>query len=191
MRGLKILTSLLVLSAVAPLGVNAVTIVECVDANGERSFRSSCPPEMKKESERKIRGLRTVKGPDLEAITAAAPIVFYSVPQCDACDMMRQLLQGRGFPFEEKNVSEDAVNQQALKDATGTLTVPAVTIGAEVVSGYSRSALDLALKQAGYPGPERGEAARNPSTAPDATLDGPDTGATGSVAENKPTTESL
>ena len=64
---------------------------------------------------------------------------------------MRNLLNTRNLPFTEKNVQDNAEMQEELKAVTGGLTVPATKIGSNIFTGYSRSAIDNALEQAGYP----------------------------------------
>ncbi len=131
--------------------VGAVTVVECVDAEGNSSFRSACPPGTTKKGEKHLRGTRAPEEPGMEEIAAANPITLYSVPDCDACDLVRNALAGRGIPFTETDVQDNAERQEELKAATGGLTVPALKIGERVLTGYSRDAIDGALEQAGYP----------------------------------------
>lgn len=128
----------------------ARTVVECVEADGTVTFRDSCPPEMTVKSVRELRGVGPA-GPHVAAAAAAFPIVVYTVPDCDACDLVRNALAGRHFPFREIDVQDDAARQEALRSRTGGLTVPAVLIGDQVLTGYSRDALDAALVRAGYP----------------------------------------
>ena len=132
-------------------GEAAVTVIECVDASGNSSFADKCPPGTTKKGEIQIRGFGGSDEPSLDEIAAANPITFYSVPDCDACDLVRNLLSTRNLPFTEKNVHDNAEMQEELKAVTGGLTVPATKIGSNISTGYSRSAIDNALEQAGYP----------------------------------------
>ena len=129
----------------------AVTVVECVDAEGNSSFRSQCPPGSKQKSEKKISGLGGLDEQSIEAIAAANPITLYTVPDCDACDLSRNALSGRDIPFTEKIIQDNAELQEELKNRSGGLTVPAIIIGEKVLTGYSRDAIDGALGNAGYP----------------------------------------
>lgn len=136
------------------LGVGAVsarTVVECVDKEGGASFRDDCPPETKKIGEYKLVGITRKEGPTLEEIAKAAPITLFSVPSCDACDLVRNRLTARQLPFTEKDVQDNASAQEEMKASTGGLTVPAVLIGEKVLTGYSGDAIDAALADAGYP----------------------------------------
>jgi len=129
----------------------AVTVVECTDAEGNSSFRDKCPPNSVKKGERSLTGLGGNKQSSLQEIAAANPIVFYSVPDCDACDLVRNSLSAREIPFTEKDIQDNGELQEELKSFTGGLTVPALSVGAAVVTGYRRDAIDDALAQAGYP----------------------------------------
>lgn len=144
----------------------ARTVVECADAEGNTSFRNQCPPDMKKIGEYKLVGVKPKAGPTLDDIAKGAPIVFYSVPECDACDLVRNRLKARGLPFTETDVQDNAEAQTAMRAATGGLTVPSVMIGEKVLSGYSSEALNAALTEAGYPDtPAEGAPAAGPTTS--------------------------
>ncbi len=132
----------------------AVTVLECVDDTGQVSYRDKCPPGSTKAGDKVLLGVSAKKARSASEIAADNPVVVYSVPNCDPCDLVRNVLTTRGVPFNEKNVQDDAVVQTELKGRTGDLNVPAVLIGATVLTGYNRAALDSALSQAGYPAPD-------------------------------------
>lgn len=131
--------------------VAAVTVVECIDADGNSSFRDKCPPGTVKKGEKRLRGVGGRDEPSMQDIAAANPITLYSVPDCDACDLVRNVFTGRDIPFREVDVQDNAELQEQMKAATGGLTVPAMLVGGRVITGYSRDAIDSALEQAGYP----------------------------------------
>lgn len=173
------------LTAPAP----ARTVVECVEPDGSVTFRDSCPPETTVKGVRELRGVGPA-GPNVAAAAAAFPIVVYTVPDCDACDLVRNALAGRNFPFREIDVQDDAARQEELRSRTGGLTVPGILIGDQVLTGYSRDALDDALARAGYPieGLPAGTAVPPPaapadtateSAQPEAPPDAPDADAGG------------
>jgi glutaredoxin len=149
MSGCALLLSLVALPALA-----AVTVVECVDADGTSSFRDKCPPGTTKTGDKKLTGVTPNKAKTAAEVAATNPVFLYTVPNCDACDLVRNALSTRGIPVTEKNVEDNSANQDELKAKAGSLTVPSVIVGATVLSGYNRSALDNALTQAGYPLPE-------------------------------------
>ena len=129
----------------------ALTVAKCVDASGTVTYMDNCPPGTTKEGEKRIRGIGGIDEPTLEEISAQNPIILYTVPDCDACDLVRNALNSREFPYTEKDVQDNAELQDELKTATGSLTVPAMVIGTNVSTGYNRSAIDILLEQAGYP----------------------------------------
>ena len=131
----------------------AVTVQECVDENGLTYFADRCPPGNTKIGSRK---LRTLAPPSLaeSEVAEANPVTFYAIPECDACDLVRNQLQKRGIPFEEKNVSSDYDVQEELKGITGgNLTIPTVNVADHTITGYNKQDLDAALTDAGYPVP--------------------------------------
>jgi glutaredoxin len=153
--------------------VDARTVVECVDADGNVSFRDRCPPGMTKKGEKQLRGVNSAPEPSVADIAATNPVMVYVVPQCDACDLVRNALDSRDIPYDLRDVQDDAAAQEELKGRSGGLTVPTTLVGDRVLTGYSRDAIDGALRQAGYP---LGEAAGSrPGTSADAPAE---TGAT-------------
>ncbi len=78
------------------------------------------------------------------------PVVLYTTQDCAPCDSGRKLLQLRGVPYGERRVvsEEDAV---ALERVAGGRTVPALTIGAQPVRGFSETEWLAYLDAAGYP----------------------------------------
>jgi len=143
--------SFLALMATSAASLAAVTVVECVDGEGNSSFRDKCPPGMTKTADKILLGVAGPKEDSVTAVAEANPITLYTVPDCDACDLVRNVLTQRNLPYTEKDVQDDATSQDEMKAATGGLTVPALTIGSSVLTGYSRAAIDGALQQAGYP----------------------------------------
>jgi glutaredoxin len=147
-------TAGIVLSLICSIpAAGALTVAKCVDASGTVTFMDKCPPGTTKEGEQTIRGIGGIDKPTLEEIAAQNPIILYTVPDCDACDLVRNTLNTRKFPYTEKDVQDNSEMQDELKAATGGLTVPAMVIGTRVSTGYSRSAIDNVLEQAGYPEP--------------------------------------
>ena len=129
---------------------SAITIVECVDADGNSSFSEKCPPGTVKKSEKKLFGV----GPGKPSAAEAAknnPVTLYTVPECDLCDLVRSNLDARNIAYTEKNVAEDVELQTELMNAAGSVTVPTVLLGKKVFKGDPRAALQAGLTEAGYP----------------------------------------
>jgi glutaredoxin len=78
------------------------------------------------------------------------PVTLYVAPDCSPCDAGRQLLRQRGIPFAEKLVTS-ADDSNALQRLTGTTSLPALTVGAQVVRGWQREEWMSYLDAAGYP----------------------------------------
>jgi glutaredoxin len=87
---------------------------------------------------------------ELRQLATRFPVTLYGAKDCPPCDAGRQLLLQRGVPFTEKQlVSDDDV--VALERLTGARTVPALTIGAQVLRGLSHAEWASYLDLAGYP----------------------------------------
>lgn len=87
---------------------------------------------------------------DLRQLATRFPVTLYAAADCQPCDNGRQLLLQRGVPFSEKLVVSDD-DAAALERLTGARTVPALTIGAQVLRGLSPSEWASYLDLAGYP----------------------------------------
>ena len=96
------------------------------------------------------------------------PVVIYTVPKCDSCNMVRTYLKKRHIPFAEKNVDNNLALQKEMKEKLGDITVPTITIGSKIMKGYLESLLEGELDQAGYPkaGKEEGEQANQENVPP-------------------------
>jgi glutaredoxin len=141
----------LMIAILLACSASAVTVVECVDANGDASFRERCPPGTVKKGEKKLLGVGASSRPSAAEVAKTHPVTLYTVPQCDPCDLVRNQLDKRKVPYTEKDVAENVELQIELMDAAGSVTVPTVLVGDEVFKGYDRAALEAGLTEAGYP----------------------------------------
>lgn len=135
----------------------AVSVYECEDEQGNRSFYDRCPPGTTAVNEKKF----NVK-PEKEAAEISATL--YLVPKCEACDLVREFFQLRKIALVEKNVDNNIELQNELTEKAGELKVPTVVINDNVISGYDRSELINALKAAGYEDEAKPAAAPNETT---------------------------
>ena len=78
------------------------------------------------------------------------PITFFSIPICDACDLVRNMLQKADVPFTEKDVNDNPPVQDELMSLAGQLSVPALAVGKKVIYGYNSMAIEEELTSAGY-----------------------------------------
>jgi len=127
--------------------VAAVTIVECEDSLGERSFQASCPPG---STQINARVIHAGSNSDVSTDNSSINATLYVVPECDPCEDVREFLQSRNVRVTVKDVSFEQVMQEELQALTGTLRAPVVVIGETIISGYKRSDLLAALVAAGY-----------------------------------------
>jgi glutaredoxin 3 len=62
---------------------------------------------------------------------------MYTTRWCGYCVRAKALLRSRGLPFEEVSLDDDPAFREKLYELTGGWTVPQITIGAEVIGGYT------------------------------------------------------
>lgn len=85
-----------------------------------------------------------------DAAADKLPVTLFSIPVCDACDLVRNVLKKNSVPFTEKNASNDAAVQNELMKLSGQLSVPLLTVGQKVVYGYNSMEIEEELGKAGY-----------------------------------------
>ncbi len=142
-------TITLLVSSLVFLNVHsAVNIVECEDEEGNRSFQKVCPPGFTKVGEKKLATGTSSKETKSDNVSIHATL--YMIPDCEACDEIREFLGARNIPITEKNANDDIEIQNELTELSGALKVPTTVIGADVITGYSRSKFLSALEAAGY-----------------------------------------
>ena len=137
------------------ISANAVTVYQCVDANGDMTFQDSCPPGTTKTGEKQLKSkLRDDDRVDIQQIARENPVTLYAVQDCDACDLVRAQLERRAVPFTERDVSVEVDLPEEVQNESGQVTVPTVTVAEHMLTGYNKGGLDSALDGAGYPNPQ-------------------------------------
>ena len=68
----------------------------------------------------------------------AKRIILYSATGCPLCARYRALFDEQGYPFEERNTSEDPTYRDELAQL-GIMATPAVLIGDGQVAGFRPS----------------------------------------------------
>jgi len=63
-------------------------------------------------------------------------IQIYSTDWCPYCNAAKSLLEGKGVPYEEIDVTEPALRNAMVERARGRRTVPQIFIGDLHVGGY-------------------------------------------------------
>lgn len=134
--------------------IQAARLYKWVDEYGSVTYRDHPPLDGKYKVETRDYGVKDestqIAAEELRAVALQYPITLYMTDKCASCDLLRNYLKGKKVPFKEKNVAGDLKVQEELKGIVGELVVPALTIGKEVVRGFSRSTLDGRLKAVGY-----------------------------------------
>ena len=162
---------LVIAVALAPQWSIAGKMYKWVDEYGNVSYQDSPPPEGSEFSEKNVDGVATgvvpTDGADptaqLAAAAANAPIVLYSIAECDGCELFRNFFNRFGIPFNEKDVEDNIATQTELKAKAGRLEVPTVLVGDKVMRGFNRGLLENVLENAGFPALQ--SAAVDPSVA--------------------------
>ncbi|MFT5425500.1 MAG: glutaredoxin [Gammaproteobacteria bacterium] len=151
----------------ATFHVNAVTVQECVDTNtGEKTFQKACPPGTTSANTLKLQGGKASESTDYSL--ANTKITLYAVPECEACDIERQILQKYNATFTEVNIKDSGELQNKLKEligGTGKVTVPVVTLNEKKIVGYDKASLISELEAAGFKNKEAEEKAKEDDTA--------------------------
>lgn len=91
---------------------------------------------------------------ELRQSMARYPVTLYSGPGCVPCNAGRLLLQGRGVPYAEFNVSSNA-DVEALARISGDNSLPFLTIGGQKIKGFSQTEWTQFLNAANYPAASR------------------------------------
>ena len=129
----------------------SVEILQCEDAQGNKSFYTQCPPGWHELNKKNYSTATADTGSTTPNISAT----LYVVPNCDTCDQVKEFLDVRKISVTEKDVSGNADLQKELKDKTGgELRVPVLVLGDKVLTGYNRANLLTALAAEGYKEPE-------------------------------------
>lgn len=143
-----------VASAATFTAVPAQALYKVVGPDGKVTYtdQPSVSPENKVQSVGARGGVANDVALPFELRQAAQryPVTLYVASDCSPCDAGRQLLRQRGIPFSEKLVTT-ADDSSALQRLTGATSLPALTVGAQVVRGWQREDWMSYLDAAGYP----------------------------------------
>ncbi|MDZ7842112.1 MAG: glutaredoxin family protein [Gammaproteobacteria bacterium] len=161
------------LAAGPAAGQDESKLYKWVDEDGNVTYQDRPPPDearpvqtFEQPLERSAEGEQDIELPDVD-------LTLYSIEACDACDLVRNLLNDRGLPFTEKDAEQNVEVQDELREVSGVLSVPVLVIGDEVLTGFNRDLILRVLSDAGFP-TDPGARARAPESsgeepAPDET----------------------
>lgn len=80
------------------------------------------------------------------------PVTLYTSANCvDGCKEGRDLLNGRGVPFSEKMLKDQAEIDALGKQLGGEASVPSIFVGRQSFKGFESGAWNNLLDLAGYP----------------------------------------
>lgn len=166
--------SVLVLASLS-IQTQAQQLYRIVGPDGKVTFSDQPPPSAAKAKVTagaggKFDAAGTSGNPalPLELRTAVTkfPVTLYTGKDCAPCNTGRTLLTSRGIPFTEKTI-ESNEDIEALRRLTSESSLPAATIGGQLLKGYSEQDWSQYLDAAGYPKTSKLPAAyRNPATSP-------------------------
>jgi glutaredoxin 3 len=63
-------------------------------------------------------------------------ITVYTTDPCSFCTRAKALLDQRGLPYDEVNLSRDPAGRARLVELTGMMSFPQVVVGDDVVGGF-------------------------------------------------------
>jgi glutaredoxin len=141
----------------AATAVHAQTTHRWIDpATGRTVFSDQPPPPGVKRTTRQEAPVAGNGGQQSYAVRIAAekfPVVLYTSSDCtEYCAHARNLLNGRGVPFQEKIVQPGSPVLDELKKLTGgEALIPLVTVGTLNFKGFSANEWNQLLDLAGYP----------------------------------------
>lgn len=143
--------SLLWLAAAASAG----PLYRWVDEQGRVQYTDTPPPPGAKNVQQKKLTSSVIEASELPYSAQQAiknfPVTLFSSDCGPGCTRARQLLDGRGIPFSQKDVT-DANVQLTLKQLTGgELVVPVLQVGGTVLKGFEEGQWHSTLDAAGYP----------------------------------------
>lgn len=66
----------------------------------------------------------------------SAEVTMYRTRFCAYCVLAKRLLEKKGIPFSEIDVSGDSAKRAWLREVTGSHTVPQVFVSGRSIGGY-------------------------------------------------------
>jgi len=80
-----------------------------------------------------------------ERTLAQPKVKVYGTKTCPYCTMAKRYLSEKGVNYEDIDVSESQARALELVTKSGQHGVPVIEIGAQVIVGFNRRAIDYAL----------------------------------------------
>ncbi|MDB5164193.1 MAG: YruB family glutaredoxin [Candidatus Saccharibacteria bacterium] len=73
-------------------------------------------------------------------------VTIYTTPTCVFCHAAKEYFKSRKVEYEEKDASTDRTAAQWIWDHTGQLGVPVIDIDGNLIIGFDRPRIDMALR---------------------------------------------
>lgn len=128
-------------------------VYKWVDSSGKVNYSDRPPPaSLKAKKKHMAAGESDNSGLPYTLAQAVKknPVTLYTAKNCAPCDEGRALLKGRGIPFSEKTVGNNA-DAERMKQAGGDGRLPFMTVGHNTQVGFDSGSWNAALTAAGYP----------------------------------------
>lgn len=134
--------------------VAAQQVYRIVGPDGRVTFSDQAPADPKTRTAPALLKSNNGNGAllpfDLMQTSSKFPVTIYTSPNCGSCVSGRAYLASRGIPFTEKTVIS-AEDIEALQRLAGESLVPIITIGGQMIRGFSASEWQQYLDIAGFP----------------------------------------
>jgi glutaredoxin len=85
----------------------------------------------------------------LTAVSSTPDVILYSADWCGYCRKAKAHLEGRGVPYQVRDVDMPAAKRE-LYAKTGSKGIPAMDIGGRMLKGYNAGSYDSMLDSAGF-----------------------------------------
>ena len=149
---LALLTAMLLSASLA----TAQTTYRWVDKTTGKTVFSDQPPPPGASKVVKLGGAEASDEKQVPyAVRQAAekfPVVLYTTATCtDLCNQARGLLNGRGTPFAEKMLKNEAEIAELTTKLGSEASIPSLFVGQQSFKGFEISAWNNLLDLAGYP----------------------------------------
>ncbi len=73
-------------------------------------------------------------------------IKVYGVPTCPFCKRTKEFLKGKGFDFEDLDVSINQDLAKEMVEKSGQMSVPVIEIDGEIIIGFDKERIEAILR---------------------------------------------
>lgn len=73
-------------------------------------------------------------------------IKIFSTPSCPYCYTLKEFLKGKGFKFEDIDVSKNEKELEEMVQKSGQMGVPVIDIDGQIVVGFDKEKIVELLK---------------------------------------------